>query len=88
MQRILNILSIYHKASGFELEAGLRWYLTAHSEAKRLGDKLHTYDSPGVRTTSRAAAVIEAVSQGLRWERNIEAAERIIIGVPLDGLGV
>jgi hypothetical protein len=92
MQRILNILRVYHRASAFEIDAGLRWYFTAHEEAKRLGNRISSL--PGTihpilnERTLRGAAIIAAVSPGLRWERNIEAAERIIDGIGLEGLGV
>ncbi len=80
MQHIQNILRAYHLAGAGEIDAGLRWYLQAHEEAIKLS-------SPSLAVT-RVAAIIAALSPGLRWENNIEAARRIIAGEPLDGLGV
>lgn len=88
MQAIQNILRPYHLASSGEMDAGLRWYLSAHEEAKRLGGKLRPYESQDRDVTQRASAIIAAVSPGLRWESNVDAAERIIVGEGLEGLGV
>lgn len=87
MQRVQNILSIYHRASRLEVDAGLRWYFTAHEEAERIGLPLRPYTLKQ-STTFTGAALIAALSPGLRWERNVEAAERVISGEGLEGLGV
>lgn len=90
MQSVQNILRVYHLASSGEVDAGLRWYLSAHEHAKRLShillDKFASVSS--VDCLESAAGIIAAVSPGLRWERNIEAAERIASGEGLEGLGV
>jgi hypothetical protein len=85
--RQTNILRVYHLASGEEIASGSQWYHAAHDEAVRLSSPTHS-----VRIT---AAVIAALSPGLRWERNVEAAERVIRGGTtlydddeLGGLGV
>lgn len=83
MQSVQNILRVYHQASAGEIDGGLRWYLHAHEEAIRLS-RCETR-AVGVR---ECAAIIAAVSPGLRWERNIATAERIIQGEGLEGLGV
>lgn len=75
--RQLNIFRTYSNATAEEIDNGLRWYATAHDEAKRLHENIRI-----------GAAVIAAVSPGLRWERNIEAAERILASRTLNGLGV
>ncbi len=85
MQRQLNILRVYHKAGSGEIDAGLRWYLFAHEEAIRLSG---LSASPIFDTPDAAAGIIAAVSPGLRWESNIAAAECIIRGEELNGLGV
>lgn len=77
-QKQLNILRVYHQATADEIDYGLRWYAIAQEEAVELMP-----DSPSV-----AAGIIAALSPGLRWEFNILAADRIIAGEPLDGLGV
>jgi hypothetical protein len=81
MQRELNILRVYHQAGSGEIDAGLRWYLIAHDEAVRLANA-------GGLTIEATSGIIAAVSPGLRWESNIAAAERIIHGEGLEGIGV
>jgi len=76
-----NILKVYHLANADEIQNGLLWYRNAHDEAKRLARE-------NGLTLRQTAGVIAAVSPGLRWERNVECAERIIKGEPLDGLGI
>lgn len=76
-QRQRNITAVLRQASADELYAGKDWYNAAHALAKRL--------HPNLRV---AAAAIAATSPGLRWERNVECAERLINGKPLTGLGV
>lgn len=76
-----NILRVYHLANADEIQAGLSWYLDANQQAARLAKE-------NGLTIRQCAGVIAAVSPGLKWEKNVEAAERIIKGEPLDGLGV
>jgi len=85
-RNVENILSVYRQALPFEVKQGLEWYRTAHSEACRLSQYVQDtgFELPYVRVS----AIIAALSPGLRWERNIEAAERTICGKSLDGLGV
>ncbi len=79
--RQTNILRVYHKANEEELRNGMEWYHSAHDEAERLASE---HSLP----VSVVSAIIAAVSPGLRWEKNIEAAERIIRRESLNGLGV
>jgi hypothetical protein len=79
--RHTNILAVYSRADADSLREGLTWYRQVNEEADRLADE----NDLTVRQTS---AIIAAVSPGLRFERNIEAAERIIKREPLTGLGV
>jgi hypothetical protein len=83
LQTVQNILRVYHQAGPGELDAGLRWYTQAHDEAFRLhcgtGRKI---------SLPKVCGVIAAVSPGLRWERNVAVAERILSGQGLEGLGV
>jgi hypothetical protein len=76
----LNILRVYHLSTGEEMNAGLSWYVNANQEATRL-------TSLGV-TLEQSCAIISAVSPGLKWERTVEAAERIIRGESLAGIGL
>jgi hypothetical protein len=78
--RHTNILRVYHQSTAGEIAAGLQWYAAAHEEAYRI--------RVGLQSLEISAAIIAAVSPGLRWERNIEAAERIIRGEELTGLGI
>lgn len=72
-----NILAAYNQATPIEIEQGKAWYWEAHEAASRL--------HPDTRI---ATAIVAALSPGLRWERNIEAARRVIVGESLDGIGV
>lgn len=74
---VRNILKVYDRATASEINEGLIWYSRANAEARILHDK------PSV-----GCAAVAALSPGLRWERNIEAARRVIDGESLDGLGV
>lgn len=80
-KRQLNIFAVYSQATAAEQRAGIAWYADAHAEAKRLA-------KANDLTLHQTSAVIAALSPGLRWERNIEAAERLILGESLDGLGI
>lgn len=83
-----NIFRVYCQASAEEIAAGLQWYQSAHDEAVRLGLIPTISCNNHSLGYARAAGIIAAVSPGLRWERNVEVAERIIRGESLDGLGV
>jgi hypothetical protein len=74
---VKNILKVFQMATQDEHCVGRQWYESAHKDARRLGVPIET-----------AAGVIAAISPGLRWEVNIEAARRIIAGESLVGLGV
>lgn len=80
-----NILKVYQKANAEQIRAGLSWYSDAHKEAGRLSEipQAMAFNNSLVS----AAGIISAVSPGLQWEKNIEAAERIIRGESLDGIG-
>lgn len=80
-QKELNILAVYHQATREELRAGLSWYADVNEECARLAQTYRV-------TMQQAAGVIAALSPGLRWENNVEAAERMLAEEPLDGLGV
>lgn len=73
-----NIERVLLSATSAEFDAGMAWYDKAHVDARTNVD-----DNPVV-----AAGAVAAVSPGLRWERNIEAAARIARGQDLTGLGV
>lgn len=77
--RQLNIHRVYSQASADEISTGLGWYKDAHQQADDIRGKL---------TVLQCAGIIAALSPGLRWENNIEAAERIIKGRSLKGLGI
>jgi hypothetical protein len=76
-----NILTVFNQATADEIQQGKHWYADAHKQGIRLSK---TY---GISVYA-ACGIIAAVSPGLRWERNVEVAERIIQGRELDGLGV
>jgi len=81
LQREDNILAVFNQATTDELRQGTQWYTDAHKQGVRLAK---TY---GI-SIDAACGIIAAVSPGLRWERNVEVAERIIQRRELDGLGV
>lgn len=72
-----NILRVYDQADANELREGLEWYANAHEAAKMLHRDIRV-----------GSAIVAALSPGLRWERNLEAARRVIAGESLDGIGV
>lgn len=76
-RNVQNILSVYHQATDAEKQSGADWYADANREATAMHDD-----------TCIGAAIIAAVSPGLRWEGTILAAKRIIRDESLDGLGV
>lgn len=76
-----NLLRCYHLATMEERDSGMTWYRDANCEADRLAVE------NGI-DVQQSAGIIAAVSPGLRWERNVACAERIIKGEVLDGLGV
>lgn len=67
---VRNILKVYDNATKDEINEGLTWYARANAEARCIADN-------GV-SWRRACAVVAAVSPGMKWERNIECANRII----------
>lgn len=71
------ILRVYQQALPDEIEQGKCWYHIAHNAAKSLGVSVEC-----------GAGVIAALSPGLKWEVNVEAARRVIQGESLKGLGV
>lgn len=75
--KLANLLRTFEQASRTELSEGLAWYQNAHEEAAEIHKDIRI-----------GAAVVAALSPGLRWERNIEAARRVIADESLDGLGV
>lgn len=79
--RCLNLLATYHKANAAEICDGQLWYRDRNCEANRLAEE-------NGLTIRQTAGIIAAVSPGLRWEKNVECAERIIRGESLNGLGV
>lgn len=76
-RNVANILRVYDQATAEEIRQGLEWYSNASNEAALL--------HPDQRI---ASAIVAALSPGLRWERNIEAARRVIGREDLAGLGV
>lgn len=76
LKKQANILAIYEAANEEELREGMSWYANAHADCLEISGNLKL-----------AAGIVAAVSPGLRWEKNIEAARRIIDGTPLSGLG-
>jgi hypothetical protein len=82
LQTVHNILRVYHQACAGEIDAGLRWYSQAHDEAKRI------QPARGNISLSQVCAIIAVLSPGLRWERNLAAADRVIRGEGLEGLGI
>lgn len=72
-----HILDVLAKATDCEREAGSKWYEQANADARSLPVPLDV-----------AAGIIAALSPGLRWEVNVEAARRVIAGESLAGLGV
>ena len=77
---VRNILKIYDKATRDDIDEGLTWYSRANAEARCIASNGTTWH--------KACAAIAAISPGLRWEKNIEAARRVICKEPLDGLGI
>lgn len=61
------------------VERGKVWYLQAHDEAVRLGKQY------GI-SVAQASGIIARLSPGIRWERNVIAAENLLEGESkLDG---
>lgn len=75
--RLANILRVWEQATKSEMADGLSWYANAHDDAKTIAS-----------TVEIGAGCIAALSPGLRWDNNVEAARRIIDRESLDGLGV
>ena len=78
-QRERNILRVYDQATRDEVRDGLVWYQNAHEDAIAISFP---------RSVVVGAGMIAALSPGLRWERNVKAAERLINNQTLEGLGV
>lgn len=72
-----SILQTFGMATTAERIQGESWYAIAHDAARLVHADLNI-----------AAGVIAALSPGLRWERNIDAAYRVINRRSLDGIGV
>jgi hypothetical protein len=91
-----HILKMYHAASAAQLQAGISWYQSAHQECKRLVTLLpmvsklssSTNFPNAFYTIERTAGIVSALSPGLRWERNVEAAEALITEQSVVGIGV
>ena len=79
--RVNNILSVYRKAKPEEIRQGRRWYHVANNAAGVLAIDY------GI-SVGRTSAIIACLSPGLKWERNIEVARRVLADESLDGLGV
>lgn len=77
MSKVDNILSVFSQATAEEIERGKGWYPSAHAEACKL------HPDPRI-----ACSIVSVLSPGLRWERNIDAARRVINGDSLDGIGL
>lgn len=68
----LNVLRVYHEATKEELHEGMNWYADVHQEAERLADTYRV-------TLKHAAGIIAALSPRMRWGRNIDEAEQILL---------
>jgi hypothetical protein len=78
-----NILRVYEMASADHVRQGVSWYHEANAEVSRMVSAF-----PLCIPVSVGAGIVSALSPGLRWERNIEAAERILARESLEGIGV
>lgn len=76
-KNVSNILAVYSQATAEEITAGREWYAKAHDEC----DDLHFFPRMG-------PGIVAALSPGLRWEVNIEAARKFIAGDSIIGLGI
>ena len=76
-----NIMAVYEQATEQEHRAGKCWYQSAHNACRMLST-VH-----GI-SLQQACGITAALSPGLRWERNLEAAECVIAELPLDGIGI
>lgn len=77
----LNVLRTFHQATAEEIQNGMLWYRQTNEEADHIAEQ-------SGKSVACVAGIIAAMSPGLRWETNVEAAERVIRGEKLDGLGV
>lgn len=73
---IENILRTWQHSTDLERLEGLQWYRTAQQDCIPLHSNLEI-----------ACGVVAAISPGLKWAVNIEAARRIIAGQSVAGLG-
>lgn len=65
------ILARYEQADAAQLRAGHEWYEKANDLAHRLSDL-------GSITLAQSAAIIAALSPQVSWDKNIEAATRVV----------
>lgn len=66
-----NIKTIYNLATPSEIQEGLQWYATAHTEALVIAEK-HSID------LSTVVGVIAALSPNNKWQRNLDNADSLI----------
>ena len=69
---ISEILEVYNQASKFDRQ-GRNWYRNAHTECEYLACKYNL-------SVEVVCGIVAALSPRLKWEENIEAAERVITG--------
>jgi hypothetical protein len=81
MTPLKNIQAVFDQATEAEQREGKGWYQSAHNACKMLAT-VH-----GI-SLNQACGITAALSPGLRWERNLEAAECVIAELPLDGIGI
>lgn len=78
-QNIQNIIECYNVANDWQRESGAAWYQNALVECEKLAIE---YDRP----TEHVVKATAALSQRLRWERNIPATESALNGEKLGGV--
>jgi hypothetical protein len=66
-----NLLSILSHATDSDIQAGLSWYPNTHAACK---DLAYQFSLP----LESVIGVVAAISPGLRWERNLEYASKLI----------
>ena len=74
---VANLLRIYAQTSQQEREQGNSWYTTANEQAAQMATRYNT-------DITVAAAVIAAISPGLNWDLNVQAADAIFANVTAD----
>lgn len=65
----LNILRVYNQATADELDAGLRWYASAHEEIVRSFPELDP---------TAACGIVAATSPQTAWDRNLIVARMVL----------